>query len=131
MVFRFIFPLHCETGTIVTIPSCGVKGRPTDLSCDEVATQGGDEEDLKQGELKEWDALTARLAESATFAFLLLQLPQIILNTQNLMANNYAALSAIPWMVGNENIFPAIETFATVHVLPARMPRQRFVDVFM
>ncbi|KAL2612141.1 hypothetical protein R1flu_023833 [Riccia fluitans] len=45
-----------------------------------------------------WDLTTARLADSATAAFLLLQLPQIILNTQNLIAGNYAALFAIPWM---------------------------------
>ncbi|KAL3683188.1 hypothetical protein R1sor_001210 [Riccia sorocarpa] len=45
-----------------------------------------------------WDLTTARLADSATAAFLLLQLPQIILNTQNLIAGNYAALSAVPWM---------------------------------
>ncbi|KAG6544104.1 hypothetical protein Mapa_014521 [Marchantia paleacea] len=45
-----------------------------------------------------WDSTTARLADSATAAFLLLQLPQILLNTQNLVAGNYAALFAVPWM---------------------------------
>ncbi|KAG0593866.1 hypothetical protein M758_UG026500 [Ceratodon purpureus] len=49
-------------------------------------------------EYKRWDGMTARLAESATVAFLLLQLPQISLNTQNLMAGNNVALTAIPWM---------------------------------
>ncbi|KAG0572427.1 hypothetical protein KC19_VG094300 [Ceratodon purpureus] len=49
-------------------------------------------------EYKHWDGMTARLAESATVAFLLLQLPQIILNTQNLMSGNNVALTAIPWM---------------------------------
>lgn len=62
-------------------------------------TQGGVEEDPQTVGLKNWDTITARLADSATLAFLLLQLPQIILNTQNLMAGNQGALFAIPWMV--------------------------------
>ncbi|KAJ7542068.1 hypothetical protein O6H91_10G088000 [Diphasiastrum complanatum] len=45
-----------------------------------------------------WSSVTEQLAASATVAFLLLQLPQIILNTQNLMAGNNAALFAVPWM---------------------------------
>lgn len=45
-----------------------------------------------------WNATTARLAESATLAFLFLQLPQIILNTKNLYAGDFAALFAVPWM---------------------------------
>lgn len=44
-----------------------------------------------------WDSLTEQLSASATFAFLPLQLPQIILNYKNLTAGNTAALSAIPW----------------------------------
>lgn len=58
----------------------------------------GDEAESPSGQYKQWDALTARFADSATVAFLLLQLPQIILNTQNLMAGNNVALTAIPWM---------------------------------
>jgi hypothetical protein len=64
-----------------------------------VMIQGGVEEDPQTVGLKNWDTITARLADSATLAFLLLQLPQIILNTQNLMAGNQGALFAIPWMV--------------------------------
>ena len=64
-----------------------------------VRTQGGVDEDPQTVTLKNWDNITARLADSATLAFLLLQLPQIILNTQNLMAGNQSALFAIPWMV--------------------------------
>ena len=64
-----------------------------------VRTQGGVDEDPQTVTLKNWDNITARLADSATLAFLLLQLPQIILNTQNLMAGNQGALFAIPWMV--------------------------------
>lgn len=46
----------------------------------------------------QWDSLTGQLAGSATLAFLLLQLPQIILNAQNLMSGNKIALFAVPWM---------------------------------
>jgi hypothetical protein len=47
---------------------------------------------------KKWDDWTARSADSATFAFLLLQLPQIYLNFRNLTDGNTSALSAVPWM---------------------------------
>lgn len=46
-----------------------------------------------------WDKWTGRSAECATLAFLFLQLPQIILNTKNLLAGEFAALFAVPWMV--------------------------------
>nr|XP_024361884.1 maltose excess protein 1-like, chloroplastic isoform X2 [Physcomitrium patens] len=45
-----------------------------------------------------WDKWTGRSAECATLAFLFLQLPQIILNTKNLLAGEFAALFAVPWM---------------------------------
>lgn len=45
-----------------------------------------------------WDSMTGRLAGSATIAFLLLQLPQIFLNFQNLKSGNTTALFAVPWM---------------------------------
>ncbi|KAI5062175.1 hypothetical protein GOP47_0022714 [Adiantum capillus-veneris] len=45
-----------------------------------------------------WDSITSQMAGSATFAFLLLQLPQIYLNYQNLMKGNTTALFAVPWM---------------------------------
>ncbi|MCO5562337.1 hypothetical protein L7F22_015963 [Adiantum nelumboides] len=45
-----------------------------------------------------WDFMTSRMAGSATFAFLLLQLPQIYLNFQNLINGNATALFAVPWM---------------------------------
>ncbi|MCO5592542.1 hypothetical protein L7F22_046545 [Adiantum nelumboides] len=44
-----------------------------------------------------WDASTSRIAEIATFPFLLMQVPQIILNTQNLLEGNYSALAAVEW----------------------------------
>lgn len=48
---------------------------------------------------EEWDSLTAKFAGAANLPFLLLQLPQIILNTQNLLAGNKYALLAVPWLV--------------------------------
>jgi len=57
-----------------------------------------DSQDEKDVIFNRWDSTTSRLAESATLAFVLLQLPQIILNTQNLIAGDFKALSAVPWM---------------------------------
>lgn len=48
--------------------------------------------------LEEWDSLTAKFAASANLPFLVLQLPQIILNAQNLLAGNKSALLAVPWL---------------------------------
>ncbi|XP_010525028.1 PREDICTED: maltose excess protein 1, chloroplastic-like isoform X1 [Tarenaya hassleriana] len=47
---------------------------------------------------EEWDSWTAKFSGAANFPFLMLQLPQIILNAQNLMAGNKTALSAVPWL---------------------------------
>eukprot|EP01018_Ginkgo_biloba_P000484 Gb_19774 [translate_table: standard] len=46
-----------------------------------------------------WDFMTSRLAEFATIPFLLMQIPQVILNTQNLLDGNASALFAVQWMV--------------------------------
>ncbi|MBA0770478.1 hypothetical protein Gotri_019108 [Gossypium trilobum] len=46
----------------------------------------------------EWDSLTAKFTGAANLPFLLLQLPQIILNARNLMAGNKTALLAVPWL---------------------------------
>lgn len=43
--------------------------------------------------------MTAKFAGAANVPFLLLQLPQIILNARNLLAGNKTALFAIPWLV--------------------------------
>ncbi|GMH18483.1 hypothetical protein Nepgr_020324 [Nepenthes gracilis] len=48
--------------------------------------------------LKQWDRWTAKFAAAANVPFLLLQLPQIVLNARNLMAGNNSALSAVPWL---------------------------------
>ncbi|KAL3641706.1 hypothetical protein CASFOL_012521 [Castilleja foliolosa] len=53
----------------------------------------------KKGEaFEQWDSRTAKFAGVANFPFLLLQLPQIVLNTQNLIAGNKSALLAVPWL---------------------------------
>ena len=56
---------------------------------------------LKQSKknLQQWDSLTAKFAGAANVPFLLLQLPQIVLNARNLIAGNKAALFAVPWLV--------------------------------
>ncbi|CAN8300319.1 unnamed protein product [Cochlearia groenlandica] len=52
----------------------------------------------KSKEYEEWDSLTAKFSGGANIPFLMLQLPQIILNAQNLLAGNNTALSAVPWL---------------------------------
>ncbi|CAA0812917.1 Maltose excess protein 1- chloroplastic [Striga hermonthica] len=47
---------------------------------------------------EQWDSMTAKFAGAANLPFLLLQLPQIILNTQNLISGNRSALFAVPWL---------------------------------
>ncbi|KAL1533522.1 maltose excess protein 1-like, chloroplastic isoform X1 [Salvia divinorum] len=53
---------------------------------------------VKHKSFEEWDAVTAKFAGAANIPFMLLQLPQIILNYQNLMAGNKSALLAVPWL---------------------------------
>lgn len=59
----------------------------------------------EQGELERvgsyegWNEWTAKFAGAANLPFLLLQLPQIVLNARNLAAGNKAALLAVPWLV--------------------------------
>lgn len=53
----------------------------------------------KNEKFEEWDSWTAKFAGASNLPFLLLQLPQIILNARNLIAGNPSALLAIPWLV--------------------------------
>ncbi|KAL2467847.1 Maltose exCES [Forsythia ovata] len=54
---------------------------------------------LKNGNnFEQWDSMTAKFAGAANLPFLLLQLPQIILNARNLLAGNKSALLAVPWL---------------------------------
>lgn len=47
---------------------------------------------------EQWDSLTAKFSGAANIPFLLLQMPQIILNARNLLAGNKSALLAVPWL---------------------------------
>lgn len=52
----------------------------------------------KSDNFEQWDSMTAKFAGAANLPFLLLQLPQIILNTRNLLSGNTSALLAVPWL---------------------------------
>lgn len=47
---------------------------------------------------EQWDSLTSKFSGASSVPFLLLQLPQIILNARNLLAGNKTALLAVPWL---------------------------------
>lgn len=53
----------------------------------------------KNEKFEQWDSWTAKFSGASNLPFLLLQLPQIILNARNLIAGNPSALLAIPWLV--------------------------------
>ncbi|KAJ7949929.1 Maltose excess protein 1, chloroplastic-like protein [Quillaja saponaria] len=54
---------------------------------------------LKNSEgFEQWDSLTANFSGAANIPFLILQMPQIILNARNLLAGNKTALLAVPWL---------------------------------
>ena len=57
---------------------------------------------------KRWDWWTATFAAAANIPFLLLQLPQIMLNAHNLGNGNKSALFAISWMVSPINPRPQV-----------------------
>ena len=54
---------------------------------------------------EQWDSLTAKFTAVSNIPFLVLQLPQIILNARNLMAGNKTALLAVPWLVRDQQSF--------------------------
>ncbi|KAL5568301.1 hypothetical protein UlMin_024876 [Ulmus minor] len=56
------------------------------------------QEEGNKREKEEWDSWTAKFSGAANIPFLLLQLPQIILNARNLIAGDKAALLAVPWL---------------------------------
>ncbi|GLT95306.1 hypothetical protein SLE2022_129960 [Rubroshorea leprosula] len=47
---------------------------------------------------EQWDSWTAIFSGASNIPFLLMQLPQIILNARNLLAGNKTALLAVPWL---------------------------------
>lgn len=65
---------------------------------DENKQLGDDSLHVKSPSYTQWDALTSTIAGSSTLPFLLLQSPQIMLNAQNLLAGNRAALFAVGWL---------------------------------
>ncbi|XP_057773466.1 maltose excess protein 1-like, chloroplastic [Salvia miltiorrhiza] len=68
-------------------------------SSDDLHLSSQESVEVKRGEgFQQWDSMTAKFAGAANFPFLLLQLPQIILNTRNLLSGNTSALLAVPWL---------------------------------
>jgi len=65
---------------------------------DENKQLGDDSLHVKSPSYTQWDSLTSTIAGSSTLPFLLLQSPQIMLNAQNLLAGNRAALFAVGWL---------------------------------
>lgn len=65
---------------------------------DENKQLGDDSLHAKNPSYTQWDALTSTIAASSNIPFLLLQLPQIMLNAQNLLAGNKTALLALGWL---------------------------------
>lgn len=65
---------------------------------DESKQLGDDSLHAKNPSYTQWDALTSTIAASSNIPFILLQLPQIMLNAQNLLAGNKTALFALGWL---------------------------------
>ncbi|CAI9302204.1 unnamed protein product [Lactuca saligna] len=63
-----------------------------------VDQEDNEQEEASKKQLQQWDSLTAKFAGAANVPFLLLQLPQIVLNARNLLAGNNSALFAVPWL---------------------------------
>ncbi|KAL2533829.1 Maltose excess protein 1 [Abeliophyllum distichum] len=62
-------------------------------------TKHGNHQHQSRGNnFEQWDSVTAKFAGAANVPFLLLQLPQIILNGRNLLSGNKSALLAVPWL---------------------------------
>ncbi|RXI08115.1 hypothetical protein DVH24_022259 [Malus domestica] len=55
---------------------------------------------------EQWNSWTAKFSGASNIPFLLLQMPQIYLNAQNLLAGNKAALLAVPWMLSMADAMP-------------------------
>lgn len=86
----------CRSPIVRTATSEAKAGFP-DVG-DENKPLGDDSLHVKSPSYTQWDALTSTIAGSSNLPFLLLQLPQIMLNAQNLLAGNRAALFAVGWL---------------------------------
>lgn len=51
-----------------------------------------------------WSKTTTALASAASAVFLILLLPQILVNSQNIASNDFAALSAVAWVVSGPQL---------------------------
>ncbi|RXH95394.1 hypothetical protein DVH24_025078 [Malus domestica] len=60
--------------------------------------QGSVKSSSSKTSFEQWNSWTAKFSGASNLPFLLLQMPQIYLNAQNLLAGNKAALLAVPWM---------------------------------
>ncbi|GFP80215.1 maltose excess protein 1 chloroplastic [Phtheirospermum japonicum] len=101
---RILAPAHFRRGIneklqMTIVPFHGQSPRCYRLRPVYSSSSSEDAHPIVQGEtFEQWDSMTAKFAGVANLPFLLLQLPQIVLNTQNLIAGNNSALLAVPWL---------------------------------
>ncbi|KAL6001812.1 hypothetical protein ACLOJK_041790 [Asimina triloba] len=90
----------CHSHCSVSLVRCrfGSPIRALDSDAPHAGVHRVEKANTRSRDFDEWDSLTAKFAGAANVPFLLLQLPQIILNARNLMAGNKAALLAVPWL---------------------------------
>ncbi|XP_027355014.1 maltose excess protein 1, chloroplastic-like isoform X2 [Abrus precatorius] len=92
LISLFSASSHCHLLAFPRRPSFRVKALDSDApNQDSVKV-------VKNESYQQWDSVTAKLSAAANIPFLLLQMPQIILNARNLMSGNKMALSAVPWL---------------------------------
>ncbi|KAG6618175.1 maltose excess protein 1-like, chloroplastic [Carya illinoinensis] len=94
-------PLSLKYNSVATSLHRRVISCPAPASLDSDVPHTLHEGSVKHGSNKsfeQWDSLTAKFSGAASIPFLLLQLPQIILNASNLLAGNKTALLAVPWL---------------------------------
>eukprot|EP00899_Mesostigma_viride_P000021 jgi/Mesvir1/10019/Mv03642-RA.1 len=68
------------------------------LSGSEGARAGASNGKTESNRAESWDKITSNMAQMATLPFLLLLMPQILKNAQNLIAGKLEAVSILPWM---------------------------------
>ncbi|XP_041016109.1 maltose excess protein 1, chloroplastic-like isoform X2 [Juglans microcarpa x Juglans regia] len=94
-------PLSLKCNSVSTLLHRRVISCPAPAALDSDVPHTLHEGSVKHGSSKsfeQWDSLTAKFSGAASIPFLLLQLPQIILNASNLLAGNKTALLAVPWL---------------------------------
>ncbi|XP_010063563.2 maltose excess protein 1-like, chloroplastic isoform X1 [Eucalyptus grandis] len=96
-----LFPRHPPLFLLVQSPATptAASALDSDIPHPQVgAVQGSSPPAETSTLLRQWDSLTAKFSASSNIPFLLLQLPQIILNARNLLSGNHSALLAVPWL---------------------------------